>query len=197
MKEFRKLIDTAAEAAALGFPLGEDARIYTKEGKRCYVTRKGCDLSHLTAENILDITGSNDPIKTAFVSSKWQSMILSRPPYCGRVIREDGILPAVLDDCAQIIGLTTPLVASDRFAVMRALRRHTAVLLEDETVLTCGRDLYEAVTALSVLEKNAEIYCKAEVFGGAHFISPIPGILEHLFYLKKYSKAERRKQREL
>ena len=197
MKDFHKLIDTAKEAASLVFPLGEDARIYTKEGKRCFMTREGADFTALTGKDICDVTGTSDPVKTAFVSSKWQSMILSRPPYCGRVIREEGILPAVLDDCAQIIGLTTPLVSSDRFSVMRALRRHAAVLLEDGTVIACGRDLYEAVTALSVLEKNAEIYCKAEVFGGAHFISPIPGILEHLFYLKKYSKAERRKQREL
>jgi L-fuculose-phosphate aldolase len=70
-------------------------------------------------------------------------------------------------------------------------------MLENEQVLVTGRTFYEAFTALTVLEKAAELMLKADVLGGGIPVPPVRAALEHRIYTMKYSKAEEsHKQRE-
>ena len=56
--------------------------------------------------------------------------------------------------------------------------------------LTFGRSLYEAVVAMTVIEKSAEVSVLAEKIGGPHPIARWEAKLMRLIYKKKYSKAE-------
>ena len=56
--------------------------------------------------------------------------------------------------------------------------------------LTMGRNLYEAVVAMQVLEKNAEIFCLAGKLGGVAPLSRTEARLMRAVYKSKYSKAE-------
>ena len=58
-------------------------------------------------------------------------------------------------------------------------------------VITCGRNLYEAYVAMTVLEKAAEVLLKSAVLGGAVPISKIDAKLMREVYKRKYSKAEK------
>lgn len=57
--------------------------------------------------------------------------------------------------------------------------------------ITCGRNLYEAYVAMTVLEKSAEVILKAAVIGGAKPIGSLDCRLMHQIYRRKYSKAEK------
>ena len=63
-------------------------------------------------------------------------------------------------------------------------------MIEDQNVLVVGRTFYEAFTALTVLEKAAELFLKADVLGGGIPVPPMRAALEHRVYTMKYSKAE-------
>jgi len=56
--------------------------------------------------------------------------------------------------------------------------------------VTMGRNLYEAVVAMTVLEKSAEVTLLAEKIGGAKPIPRWEAKLMRLVYKMKYSKAE-------
>lgn len=56
--------------------------------------------------------------------------------------------------------------------------------------MTTGRNLFEAVVALDVLEKSAEVNLKADVLGGVKSIPRAEAKLMRMNYKKNYSKAE-------
>ena len=58
--------------------------------------------------------------------------------------------------------------------------------------ITVGRNPYEAVVAMTVLEKSAEIVLKASAIGGAKELGYFVVNTNRRKYLNKYSRAERR-----
>ena len=56
--------------------------------------------------------------------------------------------------------------------------------------MTVGRSLFEAVVALQVLEKSAEVSLKADVLGGAVAVPTEEARKLRRIYLEQYSKAE-------
>ena len=58
--------------------------------------------------------------------------------------------------------------------------------------ITVGRNPYEAVVAMTVLEKSAEIILKASAIGGAKELGYFVVNTNRRKYLNKYSRAERR-----
>ena len=56
--------------------------------------------------------------------------------------------------------------------------------------MTMGRSLYEAVVAMTVLEKSAEIHFLAQKLGGAQPLPRWEAKLMRSTYKNKYSKAE-------
>ena len=82
--------------------------------------------------------------------------------------------------------------------IASSLRRDSAVLVDPQGELshayaiTIGRNPYEAVVAMTVLEKSAEIVLKASVIGGAKELGFFTVNTNRRKYLNKYSRAERR-----
>lgn len=185
-----ELEEYADKLMNIGFPLGDYATILLKKDERVIA----CFLNN-GEPRIVDITGSAYALKSALIGlDSYKAAIVSRPTYTGKCIEAGEPLPAVLDDMAQIVGPEVPIVYGDRFELRKALKSCAAVMTTSGELITCGRSLYEAYTCLTVTEKNAEIYAKAAVLGGANPMNKALAKGEHLFYLKKYSKAENDKQ---
>ncbi len=161
------------------------------EGKETY--RLDCNKS-LGPQDIIDYSGSSDLLKAVLVGSDYNAMIICKPEWTGRAIDDGVVLYPTLEDMAMIVGPKVSIVRKDRQEIEKAIKTSSAVMLEGETVLCLGRNIYEAYTCLTVLEKNAKIYYKAKKLGGAKYVNKAIANLEHRIYLKKYSQAERRNQ---
>jgi L-fuculose-phosphate aldolase len=104
-------------------------------------------------------------------------------------------VPPILDDLTQIIGPTVrvaeyALPSTKRLVrvTMRALKGRNAALLANHGAVCLGRDMKEALTCCSVLEKGCRAFIEAEFLGGAKSINRFEAALMHKIYLKKYSK---------
>ena len=153
-----------------------------------------CSDHELTTEDIKNYSGSADLFKSILIRSEYNAMIICKPEWAGRAIDEGINLYPTLDDFAMIVGPMLSLVDRDRTMIERALKFSSAVMIKNGNLICFGHNIYEAYTCLTVLEKNAKIYYKAKVFGGAKYVSVPNTILEHIVYKKKYSKNERSTQ---
>lgn len=188
---------------ALDYDIGTPTILWKEDG-RCLKTTSGADFANLGYDDILDCTHFSLPEKDVLLKSKdMRTMILARPPYIGMCLDQGRPIEAVLDDMAMIIGKDVKIVPREQKAIARALKGRYAVMLQGAAgeersgeVLVTGRTLYEAYTALTVLEKAAELMLKADVLGGGKPVPPFRAALEHQIYTRKYSQAElKRKQR--
>lgn len=167
--------------------LGDDARIQFKDDDRIYELR-------LSDDSFIDITSSEEVIKLALEESFFNYFVVAYSEFAGISSSKRKSIPSVLDDAGMIIGLKTPFVRTNTKSIIKALRRSRACLLTDGSLLCGGTDMYEAYTCFTIASKNAEIYHKAKVLGGAKPINLINGILENRDYIKSYSKLERSKK---
>lgn len=118
------------------------------------------------------------------------AVVLSQTPYCLRAALSGRTMTAALDDMAQIAGYRIFTVEYDWDTVCEALRNASGCFVRDRYTITAGRSLYEAVVALQVLEKSAEVNLKAEVIGGAKFLPADEAEEMRRMYLEKYSRRE-------
>jgi hypothetical protein len=170
------------------------------EGKETY--RLDCNVdsgkdsgkTELCSADIIDYSGNSDLLKAVLVGSDYNAMIICKPEWIGRAIDENVVLYPTLEDMAMIVGPKVLVVRKDRREIEKAIKNSSAVMLENESVLCFGRNVFEAYTCLTVLEKNAKIYYKAKKLGGAKYVKKSIATLEHRIYLQKYSQAERRNQ---
>ncbi|MGI6211453.1 MAG: FGGY family carbohydrate kinase [Anaerovoracaceae bacterium] len=175
----------------LDYSVGDSPCILVKHEGRCYATRSAADFHSITEKDIADITELDIAEKDVLMASSGRSaMILSRPPYAAEYIDRGEEIPVALDDLAQIIGPRVRNVIRSRRRIADALRTSEAVLVYGGDLITCGRTLYEAYVALTVLEKSAEVTRKADVIGGAKVLPYPTAMLMHVVYRLKYSKKE-------
>ena len=178
----------------LPYSAGERPRIIYKRGGKCYMTVKDADFSALEPEDIIDITDhdkSQLPAAAALMESrKLNAMILCDPPYTDICIASRHEIPASLDDMAQIIGPAVKIVEPDEKQISRALTKATAVIVENSCLIVGGRNLHEAFTALTVVEKSAETMLKAQVIGGVKPLGLRLSQFMHYRYQASYSKEE-------
>ena len=189
-----------AMMASQPYPVGEEARLLLDTSDGVYGTRKGANLSALKESDVVKMSDAHFGTSRSGMHAR----VISQTPYCQRCLREGKTFRAVLDDMAQIVGPeavivnTTGSKKSASLQMAKAVQKATGFFVQDRVrdgqpagyTLTIGRNLYEAVVAMTVLEKSAEIALKAGVLGGG---KPIPKIEAHLMrkvYKKKYSKAE-------
>ncbi len=169
----------------------EEAVLYYKQGGRCLKNASSAPLGNLQYDDILDCTHFSIPEKDWLLDEKeMRAMILARPLYIGLCLAIQRPIEAVLDDMAMIIGQSVLIAPREKKAIDKALRGRYAVMIDDQNVLVIGRTMYEAFTALTVLEKAAELMLKADVLGGGIPVPPARAALEHRIYTMKYSKAE-------
>jgi L-fuculose-phosphate aldolase len=104
-------------------------------------------------------------------------------------------VPPILDDMAQIIGLSVRVTKYARSATkkitrrtVRALKGRNAVLMANHGAVCVGRDLEEAFVVCQVLEKACKAFIEAEFLGGAKHIRAFEAHLMHRIYIRKYSR---------
>lgn len=164
----------------------------------CYETRDGADFAHLKHSDV-DIMGTSGmyPVEYGLLKAggETSAIVLSRTPYCMETAARGRTLRAALDDMAQIVGCEVKPVVYGEKSVTKALRRAAGCFVQDgpggkNYTITTGRNLFEAVVALDVLEKSAEVNLKADVLGGVKSIPRTEAKLMRMNYKKNYSKAE-------
>ncbi len=110
------------------------------------------------------------------------------------VSRAGETLYPLLDDFAQIIGPSVPVVFFDRDSrhmaseIVDKLKGCGAVLVAGSGALCCGPELKDARAAAMILDKNCKAVITAELFGGVEPIDPTDCARMRRIYLESYSK---------
>jgi len=105
--------------------------------------------------------------------------------YVSKVLQK---LKPVLDDFAQIVGVSVKNVDKDPEKITIALKKSTAVLIKGSGALCCGNTLCDAKASSIILEKACKAYITASAYGKVKPINPLECLLMRYNYLKKYSK---------
>lgn len=172
-----------------GYSAGIWKILVNLDGK-IYETDSGCSFGNLKPSDIIESDMRKPEAAILYGNEMLRAMVLSDTPCC-RIFTERGrTLYSSLDDMAQIIGPSAEAVSCDCAEISRALCESAACFVKGKYTVTAGRSLYEAVTALEVLEKSAEIHLKAEFLGGAQYLSSSESQYMRRNYLEHYSKAE-------
>lgn len=132
---------------------------------KIYETTNDCNFENLKISDAIESDVRKPETAALSGSEMLRAMVLSDTPCC-RIFTERGkTLYASLDDMAQIIGPSAEAVPYETAELSRALSESAACFVKGKYTVTAGRSLFEAVTALEVLEKSAEIHLKAEFLG--------------------------------
>lgn len=126
---------------------------------------------------------------------KINAMLHVRSPNISAAVAKNEELPPILDDMAQIVGPTIRIAEypdmDDKKMIKKAvksLKRRNGVLLTGGDAICIGRDMEEAFTTLTVLEKSCKAFAEAQYLGGTEKIGKIEAWIMHLYYMKKYGK---------
>ncbi|MCQ2551485.1 MAG: class II aldolase/adducin family protein [Clostridia bacterium] len=122
----------------------------------------------------------NQDREYSFIPGDEKAMVIYPSPF-----KDKKNFKPSLDDTAQILGPKVKYYD----AMPKSLGQNAACFVKDE-VVTVGRSLFEAITAMNVLLKSTKVAMLAENIGGAKAISPFEAILMRVVYKKKYSKSE-------
>ncbi|MBR4411795.1 MAG: class II aldolase/adducin family protein [Firmicutes bacterium] len=198
-KTYELLTKYAKMMAEQEYSTGEYSILMIDTGEGVYATKYGADLNDLKPEEVEKLNIEALPTS----ESGMRAMVYSQTPYCQKALREGRTFKPSLDDMAQIIGPAAVIADTSSGSVGKSLKKALGqnagclVLRGKEPdgkgkgyTLTVGRNLYEAVVAMTVLEKSAEITYLADRIGGVKYLNPAETRLMRLIYKKKYSKAE-------
>lgn len=184
-----------------GYSVGEGAKMILETSEGVFATADGANLADLSERDIEKLSIDKLPVP----NSDMKAVVYSQTPFCQKCLREAKPFRAMLDDMAQIVGPEAYIVdgrtgnKSMGKSLMKALRHNVGCFVlkgvdsEGNGVgytMTMGRSLYEAVVAMAVLEKSAEVFWLAERIGGGKPIAKWEAKLMRSIYKKKYSKAE-------
>jgi len=186
-----------------GYSVGEAAMIIIETSDGVYTTKPGADLGNLKEEDIEKKYMTELPVPR----TDMKALVYSQTPYLTKCLKEAKPFPAALDDMAQVFGPACYIVDARPGkknkvvgkAMKKALKHNMGCMVLKGAdskghgvgyTLTMGRNLYEAVVAMQVLEKNAEIFCLAGKLGGVAPLSKTEARLMRAVYKSKYSKAE-------
>jgi len=173
------------------------------------ITPSGMDYSKLTPDNMvivdmhtLEYEGDLKPSIEAPIHSK---LLLTRPEVGGIVhvhsskalavaVTRKGI-PPICDDQVQILGgdircadYTFPGTPEMAESVAKALENRMGALIANHGSIAMGRTLKEALVAVTVLEKTAQIWIDVQALGGYTTISKEDCEEFHDFFLHKYGQ---------
>lgn len=97
-------------------------------------------------------------------------------------------LRPLLDDFAQIAGISVNNVGMNPREIASSLKRASAVLVKNKGALCCGISKSDAKALSMVLEKNCKTYIIASLHGEIRPINRFECSLMRFVYLNKYSK---------
>jgi Ribulose-5-phosphate 4-epimerase and related epimerases and aldolases len=191
MEQINDVIKKYAKLAAAYQPSG-GMRIFVRHQGRLYGTRMGADFDNLKESDIRDVTDLYFPGKPVLQQKNdINALLYFKTPYLGWYLDRGIDINASLDDMAQIVGPTVTTVPLRDKEIGDALKKAAVVMVRNRSAIASGRSLYEAYTAMTVIEKSAEVGLKASVLGGAEKLSRFDARLMRTVYLTKYSKAEK------
>lgn len=205
-----EVCETAKAMADAGLTAGTWGNISGRiDDEYMVITPSGMDYSKLTPDQMVIINmntqeyeGNLKPSVEAPIHSR---ILLGRPEVNGIVhthstaavtvaVTRTGI-PAISEDQVQILGgdircaaYTRPGSKELADAVFEALEERTGALMASHGAITVGRNLKEALTASTLLEKTARIYLDVQAIGGPVEISKEDCDFFHDFFLNKYGQ---------
>ena len=207
-REIYELFDKYGKMlAAQPYPLGAEARLILDTEHGVYGTKKNVNLGNLKWADIVKMAdGHMTTYKSGMVAR-----VVTQTPYCQKCLKEGVSFRAMVDDMAMIIGPETTIVnmtGNNKGKAARDMAKaagtSSGFFVQDRIVdghpagytLTLGRNLYEAVNGVTVLEKCAEIALKSRVLGGSKPVSRFGAKNTRLKYLESYSTAEAKHREE-
>ncbi|MDB5282474.1 MAG: L-fuculose phosphate aldolase [Bacteroidota bacterium] len=143
------------------------------------------DLKQLTQSDIQQTTSGPAIFRQIFSKRKRIGCVLiTRQQYASQLQQE---VPAILDDQAQLLGVSVRIAKSER-DVINALSSRFAAIMPDGKSICIGATIEEAYVAAQLLEKTAKVFIEAKKIGGAVPINKIEAWLMQQYYQFKYSK---------
>ena len=168
----------AAMLAAQTYAIGPAARLIVETDEGVFGTVKGADLANLGEAEVEKLPLSVLPKGRQGI----RAIVISQTPACQEWLQRGAALFPALDDMAQIIG-TRAAVIDARKGFQKAVPQLSRVMRTNAGcfmvigrapngaylgyTLTVGRTPYEAIVAMTVLEKSAEVALLAEKIGKA------------------------------
>jgi len=127
--------------------------------------------------------GGATGVSSGGITSGIGCLLRSRAPYTVAFSRQKKALPAVLDDLAQLIGPSVPVIDE----APKVLKKN-CLFVRGEGALFAFSDRYEAEAAAMVLEKSCRAAMAGALLGSISTIPLLEALLMRAVYLKKYSK---------
>jgi L-fuculose-phosphate aldolase len=208
------VVETSRKLVDAGLIVGTWGNVSVRVDKNTMVvTPTGKGYADLTADDIPVVSiddGRYTGPKPSAESTLHRAVYRDRPkagavihthaPNASTVAAAQRELPPVIEDMAQIIG---PSVRVAEHAItgtkrmirgaVKAMKGRNAVLLANHGAICLGRDIEEAYTCCLVLEKACKAFVEGEFLGGATSIGKFEAHLLHQYYLRKYSKIDKKK----
>jgi ribulose-5-phosphate 4-epimerase/fuculose-1-phosphate aldolase len=111
-------------------------------------------------------------------------ILVTEQLYAAQVLEE---IPPILDDQAQLLGVSVRVVKTQS-EVVKSLKGRFAAILPDQKSICLGHSLEDAFVAAQLLEKTAKVFIEAKVLGGAKPINRLEAWVMQQYYQLKYSK---------
>jgi hypothetical protein len=188
----QELLQAAAyfEAVSSGYKSWgkvEVLQVAIRVDKESYIcTAPGKALADFQAEDSqLKSISKSDLIGSIFANKKKINVILITQQEYASQVKET--IPPILDDQAQLLGVTVRIAQNEKDAV-RALSGRFAAILHDGKSVCVGSNLEESYVAAQLLEKTSKAFIEAKFLGGVKPINKIEAWLMQQFFLLKYSK---------
>jgi ribulose-5-phosphate 4-epimerase/fuculose-1-phosphate aldolase len=109
---------------------------------------------------------------------------VTQQQYAAQVKEE---IPPILDDQAQLLGVTVRIAKTDADLLKALSGRYAAI--GSNGISTCiGSSIEDAYVAAQLLEKTAKVFVEAKALGGAIPINRIEAWFMQQYYQLKYSK---------
>jgi len=158
--------------------------IRVEEGGYVFASNK-TDWQFIKAEDIVYHRNENPTFQNIFNARKKIQVVLKTQQQFASQVKEE--IPPILDDQAQLLGVTVRLANAEQ-NITKALNNRFAANVIDGTSFCIGNTLEDAYVAAQLLEKTSKVFVEAKVLGGAKPINKIEAWFMQQYYLLKYSK---------
>lgn len=206
-----QLINGCTDLLSMGLNLGTwgNVSVINRKNGLVVITPSGVDYKSLKPEDLVIVNLNGDLVEGKLKPSIETGLhleVYKTRDDVGAVAHTHSIfataaaaarvpIPAVVEDMAQIIGgdvqvANYALPGTPELAVnaVKALESRNAVLLANHGAVGVGKNLKEAILACQVVEKTAQVYAYAKLFGNPVMLSQQDIEEMHSFYVNKYKQ---------
>lgn len=211
LPEFLARFKAAAALLVRNRVLRPDGCLSARWGGSFFIPVHGANLAQLSDADILEIdTESLQPKQPAAPADEYRlhaALYQARPDFnavlhstetaCVTASALGKPVRPVLDDMAQLVGITLRCVAcpphptpAELRRFVKAFARRNALLLKGNGALCASGDLADAYAVAMVTEKACKASVESQILGGAAVIPKAEALLMRIIYQKKYSKKQ-------